>query len=159
MKSSKKIIIAAIIVSMLLSLCGCGEYKPATGGAFPDGSVQQPELDDDPTNNFTVQLRVNDKPYVPTVSISVYWSDGYNVHIAPVDSTGMATIDGLDGDYNVTLSAVPSGYAYDPNSNVATNDNRNIYVDLQDLNMLRGSGTGLYQCYQINSTGVYTMTI
>ena len=159
MKLCKNIIAIGLIASMLLSLFGCGEYKPATGGGFPGGSVQQPTLDNDPTNDFTVQLVLNGKPFMPTVNMSVYWSDGYNVHIAPVDSTGLATIDGLDGDYSVTLSTVPSGYAYDPNSNVATNDNRNINVELYDLNMLRGSGTGLYQCYQINSTGVYTVTI
>ena len=156
----KKTASLLLIISLMLSLLSCGEYKPATNpGIFPDGSVEQPDLDDDPTNNFTVQLRVNEEPFSPPVSMSVYWSDGYNVHIAPVDESGVATIDGLDGDYNVTLSAVPSGYAYDPNSNIATNDNRNIFIDLYDLNMLRGSGTGLYQCYQINSPGVYTVTI
>ncbi len=156
----KKTASLLLIISLALSLLSCGEYKPATNpGGFPGGSVQQPELDDDPTNNFTVQLRVNEQPFSPPVSMSVYWSDGYNVHIAPVDESGIATIDGLDGDYNVTLSAVPSGYAYDPNSNITTNDKRNIFVDLYDLNMLRGSGTGLYQCYQINTTGVYTVTI
>lgn len=156
----KKILCLVLICASLLSLFSCGEYRPATGGGvLPDGSVEQPPLDNDPTNNFTVQLRLNEKPYSPTVNMSVYWSDGYNVHIAPVDSSGLATIDGLDGDYRVTLSNVPSGYAYDPNSNVATNDNRNITIDLYDLNMLRGSGTGLYQCYQIKDTGVYTVTV
>lgn len=156
----KKTASLLLIISLMLSLLSCGEYKPATNpGAFPGGSVQQPELDDDPTNNFTVQLRLNEKPFSPPTSMSVYWSDGYNVHIAPVDSSGIATVDGLDGDYNVTLSSVPSGYAYDPNAHVATNDNRNIFLDLYDLNMLRGSGVGLYQCYQISTPGVYTVTI
>lgn len=159
MRLIKNLICMALILASVLSLFSCGEFKPATGGKLPEGSVPQPPLDDDPTNNFTVQLRVNEKPYIPTVKMSVYWSDGYNVHIAPVDSNGLATIDGLDGDYSVTLSNVPSGFAYDPNSNIATNDNRNITVDLYDLNMLRGSGTGLYQCYQINDTGVYTVTV
>ena len=155
-----RIIALILALASLLFLSACGEYKPATGGGkLPQGSVEQPPLDDDPTNNFTVQLMLNGKPFIPMVNMSVYWSDGHNIHIAPVDSNGLATIDGLDGDYGVTLSNVPSGYAYDPNSNVATNDNRNITLELYDLNMLRGSGTGLYQCYQINSTGVYTVTI
>ena len=67
--------------------------------------------------------------------------------------------DGLDGDYNVTLSSVPAGYAYDPNAYIATNDNRKIIIDMYDLNMLHGSGTGLYECYQIMETGVYTVTV
>ena len=173
MKNINRIIAMLVACVMLLaSLASCGEYKPATdkgnggssngnGGSqsFPDGSVDQPALDDDPSNNFTVQLRLNEQFFVPSISINVYWNDGYNVHIAPVDSAGCATIDGLDGDYRVTLSSVPSGYAYDPNAYVATNDNRNIVIDLYDLNMLRGSGTGLYECYQISNTGVYTITI
>jgi len=167
----KRIISIVLVCVMLISLFSCGEYNPATGGGqgstggnggsgnFPDGSDQQPELDDDPENDFEVQIRVNEQPFRPTVSMSVYWSDGYNVHIAPVDESGRATIDGLDGDYRVTLSSVPSGYAYDPNAYTATNDNRRIVIDMYDLNVLRGSGTGLYECYQISSTGVYTITV
>lgn len=167
----KRIISFVLVCVLLVSLFSCGEYNPATGGGqgstggnggsgnFPEGSDQQPELDDDPENDFEVQIRVNEQPFRPTVSMSVYWSDGYNVHIAPVDESGRATIDGLDGDYRVTLSSVPSGYAYDPNAYTATNDNRRIVIDMYDLNVLRGSGTGLYECYQINSTGVYTITV
>ena len=167
--SIKKLISVLLVLAVMFSLFSCGEYNPAYGnggnggngggGKYPEGSADQPTLDDDPTNDFTVQLRVNEETFVPTVSMSVYWSDGYNVHIAPVDESGRAIIDGLDGDYNVTLSTVPSGYAYDPNAYVATNDNRNIIIDMYDLNLLRGSGTGLYECYQINETGVYTITV
>ena len=165
MKNVNKIISIILICFILLSLFSCGEYNPATdkgNGPSQGGngdSVQKPNMDDDPTNDFTVQLRVNEQPFRPTTSMNVYWNDGYNVHIAPVDNSGYAVIDGLDGDYNVTLSSVPSGYAYDPNAYVATNDNRNIIIDMYDLNMLRGSGTGLYECYQINETGVYTITV
>ena len=164
----KKILAVSLVCAMLASLLSCGEYRPAQGGngggngggggGNPDIS-DQPELDDDPTNDFTVQLRVNGQPFVPTVSLSVYWNDGYNIHTAPVDQTGRAVIDGLDGDYRVTLSTVPSGYAYDPNAYLATNDSRTIIIDMYDLNILRGSGTGLYECYQISETGVYTVTV
>lgn len=167
----KKILSIYLVFVMLFSLLSCGEYNPGYGsgqgsggngqggGNYPDGSDKQPELDQDPTNDFTVQLRLNEQPFVPTVKVSVYWNDGYNVHSAPVDKTGRAVIDGLDGDYRVTLSAVPSGYAYDPNAYVATNDSRNIIIDMYDLNVLRGSGTDLYECYQIGETGVYTVTL
>ena len=167
MEKLNRIVSLCLVVIMLLSLFSCGEYNKAQGGVggnggsnkYPEGSVDQPALDDDPTNDFTVQLRANEQPFVPSVSMSVYWNDGYNVHIAPVDETGRAVIDGLDGDYKVTLSAVPSDYAYDPNAYTATNDNRNIIIDMYDLNMLKGSGTGLYECYQISETGVYTITV
>ena len=169
MKNVNKLISVILICVLLFSLFACGEYNPATdkgnggssqGGNKPsDGSAQQPDMDDDPTNDFTVQLRVNEQPFRPSTSINIYWNDGYNIHIAPVDESGYAKIDGLDGDYSVTLSSVPSGYAYDPNGYVATNDNRRIIIDMYDLNLLRGAGTGLYECYQIAETGVYTITV
>lgn len=155
-----RIIALLLTVVMIFSLASCGEYRPGQvtpGGGNKPGEA--PNIDNDPTNDFTVQLRLNEQPYIPTVSMSVYWNDGYNVHIADVDETGMARIDGLDGDYRVTLSTVPQGYAYDSNAYVATNDNRNIIIDMYDLNLLRGSGTGIYECYQISSTGVYTVTL
>lgn len=166
----KKIIALLLASVMLLSFISCGEYRPATGGGSGNsnqGGNNKPsdkpsgggDLDNDPTNDFSVQLRLNEQPFRPTTAINVYWSDGYNVHVAPLDESGYAVIDGLDGDYNVTLSSVPSGCAYDPNAYVATNDNRNIIIDLYDLNPLRGAGAGLYECYTINSTGVYTVTV
>ena len=161
-----RILSVILLLAMLLSLFSCGEYKPSQGGTqgsgggkYPDNSEDQPTLDDDPTNDFSVQLNLNGQPFIPKVKISVYWNDGYNVHTAPVDLTGRAVIDGLDGDYRVTLSSVPSGYAYDPNAYVSTNDNRAIIIDMYDLNRLRGSGTDLYHCYEISDTGVYTVTV
>ena len=170
MKLIKKITAFLLFLSVLLSLISCGEYHQAIGGGSggnsgggtapkPDGSVDQPALDNDPSNDFTVQLRLNEQPFKPTTAVNVYWNDGYNVHIAPVDENGFAVIDGLDGDYNVTLSSVPAGYAYDSNAYTATNDNRNIVIEMYDLNMLRGQGTSVDDVYQISSTGVYTVTV
>lgn len=152
-----------ILLSLLLvgSFVSCGEFKAAleedsVGTLGPNG---QPALDDDPTNDFTVSLRLNGEAYVPPVTISVYWSDGYDVFIAPVDERGIATIDGLDGDYQVTLSSVPNGYAYDSNSYKATNFDRNIVIDLYDLNTVNGKGSALYGCCEISETGIYSVTI
>ena len=163
----KRILSICLVMSMLISLLACGEYNQGydgehqnkPGGGTEDATDDTPELDDDPTNDFSVQLSFDGQPFIPSVKIYVYWNDGYNVHSAPVDKTGRAVIDGLDGDYRVTLSTVPSGYAYDPNSYLATNNHKNLVIELLDLNVLRGSGTGLYECYNINETGVYTVTI
>ena len=148
-------------MALLLCATSCGTYNPAGNGTgkLPEGAAPQPELDDDPTNDFTVRLRLNGEDYVPATAINVYWNDGYNIHIAPVDSNGIATIDGLDGDYKVTLSTTPSGYAYDCNAYVATNDNRNITIDMYDLNLVVGAGTGLYSSFRFEGTGVYSVTI
>ena len=92
MRSTKKLVAIVLICALLLSLVSCGEFRPATGsgnnnggtggsnsgGSKPDGSVDQPGLDGDPTNDFTVQLRLNEQPFRPTTAMNVYWSDGYN---------------------------------------------------------------------------------
>lgn len=155
----KKIILAVLICSIALSMFSCGENHSAIGGNNGKDHNANNEKDDDPTNDFTVQLMLNGKTFVPESAMKVYWNDGYNVHIADVDETGFAKVDGLDGDYNVTLSGIPTGYAYDANGYLATNDNRNITIEMYDLNMLRGSGEDVTNCYLINNTGVYTVTI
>lgn len=164
MNGIKRTLAFALLLTLLFSMLSCGEYNPAIKGdkddnKRPSGSAQQPELDGDPTNDFTVQLYLNEQPFKPITAINVYWNDGYNVHIAPVDENGFAVIDGLDGDYNVTLSSVPDGYAYDSNSYTANNDNRNIIINMYDLNVLRGSGESLDNVYYINDTGIYTVTV
>lgn len=162
MRQLKRILATLLVLVMSLSTLACGEYHAAIGGGgnkLPEGSAEQPTLDNDPTNDFTVRLRINGEAYIPTTAINVYWNDGYNIHIAPIDSTGTATIDGLDGDYKVTLSTTPSGYAYDPNAYTATNDERHIIIDMYDLNLVMGAGAGLYSCFSISGTGVYSVTI
>ena len=162
MKSVFQKSLALLLVVLMLFAVSCGEYKPPLlndGEESEDGAETVPEMDDDPTNDFTVTLHLNGQPYNPTVAIDVYWSDGYDIYIAPVDKTGVARIDGLDGDYRVTLSAVPHGYAYDSNSYAATNFNRNIILDLYDLNAVKGAGTDLYSCYGLSGTGIYSVSI
>ena len=61
---------------MILSLFSCVEFKEAVDkgegkpNKNPDGTTAQPDLDDDPTNNFTVQIRANGQPYKPTISMT-----------------------------------------------------------------------------------------
>ena len=159
----KRFLAILLSLAFALSLISCEVYKPAL--EFEEDSESEgekkpgSEMDNDPTNDFTVTLRLNGEPYKPTVSLNVYWSDGYDVYVAPVDEEGVARIDGLDGDYKVTLSTVPLGYAYDSNSYEATNFERNIYLDLYDLNPISGKGSGLYSCYQLGDTGIYSVTI
>ena len=76
-----------------------------------------------------------------------------------MDENGVARIDGLDGDYNVTLDGVPNEYTYNPNSNLATNNERSIVLNMYRLNFLSGGGTGIYNCYSFRKTGVYCAVI
>ena len=164
MKAFKKIMALFFAVLMLFSATACnGEYEFAIGGGTTgNGSGDEyvpPVLDDDPTNDFTVTLRADGKAYTPRMEMFARWSDGFSVHVAKIDNTGVARIDGLDGDYRVTLSAVPNEYTYDPNSYLATNDNRNIILNLYTLNRLSGGGTGKYDAYKFSKTGVYCAVV
>lgn len=160
--SLKKILLLLLAVMLSFSLVSCGEFKDVIDLGGKKEQTAAPgdnEFDDDPTNDFTVTIHQNGEAYHPTVAIDVYWSDGYDVFVAPVDENGVARIDGLDGDYKITLSTVPTGFAYDSNSYVATNFNRNIVLDLYDLNAVTGKGSDLYGCYNISGTGLYSVTI
>jgi len=166
MKKFKRLTSLLLALIMLFSLASCGgEYTGPLGGLGGGGgdgggdNPNQPELNDDPTDDFTVTLKADGKPYSPRMEMYAYWSDGFSVHSAPINKEGVARIDGLDGDYRVTLSAVPNEYTYNPNENIATNDERNIIVELYTLNMLTGGGTGIYDCYNFKETGVYCAVI
>ena len=169
MKNLKKLIALFLIAASIFTLASCiGEYELPTvnpggggngGGGGEGGGYVPPVMNDDPTDDFTVTLTADGQPYTPRMDMYVYWSDNFSVHTAKVDETGMARIDGLDGDYRVTLSAVPNEYTYDPNTNIATNDRRNIVVELYTLNILTGGGTGIYDCLHFTKTGVYSAVI
>lgn len=164
----KKCISCLLIIAALCSLFGCsGEIRPGNRpGNRPSGGDGEggdnyvpPIMNDDPTDDFVVTLHADGAPYSPRMEMYAYWSDGFSIHTARFDAQGVARIDGLDGDYRVTLSAVPNEYTYDPNGNIATNDARDIILDLYTVNMLAGGGTGLYDCYSFRKTGVYSATI
>ncbi len=158
----KRIFALILIFVMLASATSCGEYNKAK---VPDNSTDNNntssgENDNDTTDDFSVQLvTVNGEKFSPVTKVEIYWNDGYNVHKAEVDENGYASVDGLDGDYSVTLSSVPEGYAYDANGYKATNLNRHIEIIMHDLNLLKGQGTTWMESYEIFETGVYTITV
>ena len=165
MKIFKKILALVLVFSALLSIVACsGEYVTPSGGGpnkneGSSGEYTPPEMNDDPTDDFTVTLLADGQPYFPRMEMFALWSDGYSVYTSKFNSEGVARVDGLDGDYRVTLSAVPNEYTYDPNSNIATNDNRNVVLELHTLNVLTGSGTGSMSGHPISKTGVYSATL
>ena len=168
MKSNKRTVAIVLLIIMAFSLVSCGEYNgPVNNGQNGQGgAVNQPPLDDDSSNDFTVTLKLDGEPYYPKTALNVHWNDGYSIHVAPVDESGVARIDGLDGDYRVSLSSSPADCTYDPNAYVATNDNRNIVIEMYTIGTLSAPsfggaavGTSEYNCHQISGTGVYTVTI
>ena len=162
MKKNYLRIISAIL-AMLLLLTSCGVYKPATGtgnGGSDSDSGSGSGSGADGEAPFTVSLAYGGRPFIPTEEIGVLWNDGFSVHTANIGANGLASIAGLDGDYKVTLTSAPNGYAYDPNAYVATNDNKNIVIELQKSTDLKIPTTNeLYHCVTLRKTGVFTVEL
>ena len=173
MMKFKKILCIFLVLLTFFSLAACnGQYQYGStpggsgggggneGGGNGEGDTYVPPvMNDDPTDDFTVTLRANGESYSPRMEMFAYWTDGFSVYTSKFDENGIARIDGLDGDYKVTLSAIPNEYAYDPNNNITTNDDRNIVVNMYTLNYMSDGGTGIYDCKVFRETGVYSAVI
>ena len=133
-------------------------------GAAVEISGEQPSDPEQTDAPFTVKLVLEGEQFIPDEDevIFVQWTDGFSYYTSKLEG-GVAEASGLDGDYRVTLSAAPDGYAYNPNIYVATNDDRDIEIELREVSKIRGvtssTGSSLYNCFKINSTGVYAVEI
>lgn len=167
MKNIYKLLTVILIMCFLV---GCGTYNPPVQTDPTEDTTEAPteadssggdEAEDD--EMFTVTVLYNGLTYLPNddVQITVKWTatDGKSVHTAPLGSNGVAKIDGLDGDYNVTLSGIPDKYTYNPNKHTATNDNRNITVELYDYEKIRSGGGSVSKCAEITQMSVYRASL
>ena len=116
-----------------------------------------------PETAFKVTLEKNGQAYIPQEEITAFWTgEDDSVHSATFDEYGVAWVDGLDGDYMVTLSHTPNKIAYNPNdakNHTATNDNRDVVIELFDIIQTQGTGAKLYSEIQIHRVGVYQVTL
>ena len=164
----KKLVCLILLLALTLSTFSCVEYNPPvdknenessgsnTGGDSSENEETKESFSEDA---FTVSLKYNGKKYVPKIDITVYWRDGQSVHSSKFNSNGVAGVEGLDGDYRVSLSAVPEGLAYDPNTSFASNDNRNVEIDLYKTTKTKGKGVSFWSPISMNQTGVYSTTL
>ncbi len=154
---------------LIFALAGCGEFRPATQEPEnPDDSPGKDEVVSPPSEDlandpdaFTVSLRFNGKPYIPKKrdEVIAQWTDGFSFYKADFATDGFARIKGLDGDYKVTLKNLPDGFLYNPNAYVATNDSRNVVIDIYKPIKTTGYGESLYRSIDIYRTGVYRVEI
>lgn len=158
-------ILNKILVFILVTLCcflvSCGVYQPSQqqpsgdggGGSGADGD----SVDD---GKFAVKLVTeNGESFSPPIEMYAQWTGSDGIYDAKFDDSGYASIDKLDGDYHVTLSAVPDGYTYDPNGYVASNDRKNVEVVMLRIISTTGRGAELYQSIVIRSLGTYRTTL
>ncbi len=162
----KRILIKAVCLLLLLSLLtSCTTYNPPANPEKPDGPTG-PEKPDNPpepvgekTSVFVTDYR--GMPFDTLEGEDVIFTDGTSVYTAELDLYGEAEINGLDGDYRVTLRTVPEGYTYNPNIYTVTNDKRDITITLYPIEKTNGTGEGLYgnDIIKVDSTGMYSATV
>ncbi len=166
MKILKYMLVTLLVLCLLIGGSACGEFKealdPNRQNEIDTETAAEEETADAPSDEaFSVTLKLNGQPYVPNPeqTINAQWTDGFSFHTAAFDENGVATLEGLDGDYQVTLSSVPVGLAYNPNVHTADNVNRHIVIDLYEITKTRGKGDDLYRCISLSDPGVYQVTL
>lgn len=167
----KKILALLAALVFVFALAGCGEYTPPEN---PPGGNKPPVVDPDPGGDpnpggdeetpFTVTLTYNSLGFDPGSGVQALWYEigGNGIYRSAFDENGVAKCEGLDGDYRVTLSAIPDGFTYDPNDekHIATNENKDISIPLYRLTPTTGGGTHIYyDIITLNTIGAYRATL
>lgn len=153
-----------VFIALFTAVCifaGCngggGPVREPNGGGDAD-----PEQS---SGDFTVTLTLNGAPFSPSDNVTATWDDGESRSVtAKFGSDGVARASGLDGDYTVRVSGLPSEYAFDPNGTVATNYNRKIELKIYRAIVLPAFqppqfGDVLYGAVELRSEGAYRITL
>ncbi len=161
-KKFRKLLPLLLAVAMVLS--ACGEFQQGIRPSNPNGTQTYTKPGGEVlTDPFTVTLVCEGQTVLPTANspITVQWSDGFSVHTAQMDANGIAAIGGLDGDYRITVEGLPEGLVYDPNAYNATNDERNVEIEVHKLVPTTGKGLTKWHgdAIQIKNTGVYCVEV
>ncbi len=173
----KKTLIVLLCVILCVVFVACdGVYTPGntpsgTGGNTDNngGDTGDDDISDDDLEEgvFSVKLITNEGqslgPNPNLTKINAIWtnlSSNNGAYVsAAFDSMGRARVSGLDGDYAVTISSLPDGYAYNPNIYTATNDEPHLEIVLYELKTIAdtecsGSNWGTDVCV-IDGSGAY----
>ena len=175
----KRILSAILALILVFGLVGCDAITTTQVGTqstrptyvmdtIPE-EIPEEEL-------FTVTLMLNgqpitEDPYFHQIfkelvakndGVYAQWNDGFSFYLAKFDENGVAKAAGLDGTFHVTLSALPGDYVYNVNDYYASNDERQIEIDIYRLLVSnQGDGTGWYYplVMEFGELGVYEITI
>lgn len=130
----------------------------------PDGDNKDEDI------KFKVYLEYNGQSFIneSQTPVTVVWNDGLSYIEADANERGIATAQGLDGNYFITLKNIPDGYTYNPNPyNVetdtygyeVTNDKPETTIELFKIGTTKGAGSTEYNRTEITRTGVYRATL
>lgn len=168
----KKRLLNLLLLLVTLSFFGCvtyteplsseseGESESESSSASENEESSENGGGEAEFNGFSVTLVYNGTRYEPKEGMTARFTDGHSIHEAAFDADGVARIEGLDGDYSVTLTGLPDGYTYNPNVHTATNRNKEIEIEIYKITTTRGKGTDLYQnVIKLTKTAVYQTTL
>ncbi|MCH5157167.1 MAG: hypothetical protein J1G02_04755 [Clostridiales bacterium] len=147
-----------LLLSLTVCFSACGIYIGPNGPGVSNGPNNGGDEIDESTL-FTVDLMLNGKQFTPPIEMYAQWTGDDGIHNAKFDENGHAQTSGLDGDYHVTLSAVPDGYTYDPNGYAVDNNHRSIEIEMLQIIPTTGKGDGMYNCIKISRLGTYRTTL
>ena len=175
MKTLRKFLLILTALCLIFSFGACGTYTPPVeGGGGGGGTVTPPEgggtetpPDQPDDGSFTVTLLWNKENFTeeqyPNIDLlQAQWTDieTKEKFRANFNSEGVASIDGLDGDYQVTLVTPPDEYTYNPNIYRATNALTSVLIDLYQLTPTSGTGSDPYNgVITISKPGAYRVTL
>ena len=155
----KKLLALLLAALMLTGLFACGEYHEAVHSPQGEQTSESETQTEQPTEppeveGYSVTLTYNGKVFTATDGILAQWTDGYSFYTASFEG-GVAKAGDLDGDYRVTLSAIPEGFTYDPNKYTAKADAKAVEIELYRVEIPRGAGSDEYHCITIKKTNYY----
>ena len=164
-------ILLFLMTFMMFALGGCGEYKGISNDQSGVSSESTSGGGETIQRTFSVTLMFNGTPLgdkAEKCGVVAQWTrtDGIaEVHRAPFDASGYASVTGLDGNYQVSLE-VPEenvskfNYAYNPNKTKTTNGNRDIEITLFRVQPFAGGkGKDAWSPREISQAGVYEVKI
>lgn len=172
MKTLRKFLLILTALCLIFSFGACGTYTPPSEGGS-GGTVTPPE-EDNPDNpetpdtpaedSFTVTLLWNNENFTEknVDLLQAQWTDKETnqKYRANFNSEGVASITGLDGDYQVTLVTKPDGFTYNPNIYSVNNTFRSVSIDLYQLTPTKGTGADKYNTIiTITKPGAYRVTL
>lgn len=178
----KKFLILLLSLMLVVFCSACGTFTPpivtnpgtnsGDGGESGDGGGGEGETpgpdnpggDEETGFEFKVTLKMeNGAPFYPSsdMNIKAAWTGRNESYSAAFDATGVATVKGLDGAYDVTLTSVPDNFTYDPNGDYKVNNyKRDVTITLMQITPCSGEGTAFFKngrdlSKRMGNTGTY----
>lgn len=132
----KRVIFAIICILTVFAFAGCNAevYDPPLGNDRENESTTRPVPPPEEAEKYSVDLSYGGEKYIPTQKMTaIFMGMGIMVSADFDLTTGVAEIEGLDGDYHIMLDGLPEEMSYDNNAYTIGNDSRHVTVELDPI--------------------------